>query len=349
MENAPHIQKKCYLKSIFLYLNKFNAMKKLIALLFPAFFTCCFPILGKTQTNPTDSLALVALYNATNGANWTNTWDLSQAVVTWHGVTLDVTGFVIDLDLRNNQLNGNIPPEIGNLSKLVYLFLDNNQLNGNIPPELGNLSNLIILHLPENQLSGSIPPEIGNLSNLEFLRLNNNQLSGSIPSEIGNLTNLGGCWLYINQLSGNVPSEIGNLSNLTTLSLDSNQLSGTIPSEIGNLTNLGYLALGDNQLSGNIPPEIGNLANLTYLFLDNNQLSGSYDANLLNLCNQLTFFFISEVQYYQRNKLGQYMGFEPTHQHLVRCHGKCRRTCHRFGFEQQSSQWSYPARNWQLE
>jgi len=56
-----------------------------------------------------DSLALVALYNATDGANWDNTWDLSQPMNTWHGVTLNTNGCVQRLDLYNNNLTGELP------------------------------------------------------------------------------------------------------------------------------------------------------------------------------------------------------------------------------------------------
>ena len=89
--------------------------------------------------------------------------------------------------LNDNQLTGSIPPEIGNLTHLDWLFLDDNQLNGEIPPEIGNLTHLSYLRLDNNQLTGSIPPEIGNLTNLMWLHLNDNQLTGDIPQEVCNL------------------------------------------------------------------------------------------------------------------------------------------------------------------
>jgi len=190
-------------------------MKKLIVLLLSVFFIFCFPILGKAQTNPTDSLALVALYNAANGANWTNTWDLSQPVSTWYGVTMNGSR-VANLNLYTNQLSGNIPPEIGDLTNLIYLDMGVSQLSGNIPPEIGNLANLTHLVLSNAQLSGSIPPEIGNLTNLRHLNLSNNQLSGSIPPEIGNLANLTHLYLGYNQLSGSYDANLLNLCDQLT-------------------------------------------------------------------------------------------------------------------------------------
>jgi len=138
-------------------------------------------------------------------------------------------------DLNLNQLTGQIPPEIGNLTNLTYLDLGWNQLTGEIPPEIGNLTNLTTLNLQGNELSGEIPPEIGSLTNLTHLRLIYNQLIGEIPSEIGNLVNLEILGLNHNQLSGEIPPEIGNLTNLIAVWLFNNQLIGIVPEEFCNL------------------------------------------------------------------------------------------------------------------
>jgi Leucine-rich repeat (LRR) protein len=184
------------------------------------------------------------------------------------------------LDLPYNQLTGEIPPEIWNLTNLTYLDLGWNQLTGSIPPEIGNLTNLTYLDLDFNQLTGSIPSQIGNLTNLERLSLHNNQLTGSTPSEIGNLTNLNYLGLKNNQLTGEIPPEISNLTNLEDLNLSYNQLSGSIPPEIGNLTNLTHLSLKSNELTGEIPESICDLninwSNSYYFHISNNQLCPPY-------------------------------------------------------------------------
>jgi len=60
-------------------------------------------------------------------------------------------------------------------------------LSGNIPPELGDLIDLQYLYLNDNNLSGNIPSEFGKLINLQYLYLNDNELSGSVPSSLVNL------------------------------------------------------------------------------------------------------------------------------------------------------------------
>ena len=240
----------------------------------------------------TDSTALVALYEATDGDNWTDNthWLSDRPLGEWHGVTTDADGRVTELNLKENQLSGAIPAELGNLSNLQDLWLGYNQFSGSIPASLGNLTNLTALDLYANELSGSIPSELGNLANLDTLWLGYNQFSGSIPASLGNLTNLQYLYLGSNQLSGAIPSELGNLTNLQHLWLGSNQLSGSIPASLGNLANLQSLSLDGNQLSGAIPSELGNLTNLTHLYLQANQLSGAIPSELGNLTNLIRLY-----------------------------------------------------------
>ena len=237
------------------------------------------------QDETTGRAALVALYNATDGARWKdNTNWLSEAPVgEWHGVTTDTGGHVTEVSLYDNQLTGPIPAELGNLPGLQSLILYANQLTGPIPPELGDLANLQELNLSGNQLDGAIPPELGNLTGLQSLILIQNELIGPIPPELGNLASLQLLALDINRLSGEIPPELGNLANLEGLSLSGNQLSGVIPPELGNLANLEGLSLSGNQLSGVIPAELGNLANLVALQLLENQLTGPIPPQFGNL------------------------------------------------------------------
>ncbi len=184
--------------------------------------------------------ALIALYNSTDGDNWTNNsgWKdgylhtdgfaMPGTEYLWYGVTWSTDG-VLALSLYSNQLTGSIPSELGNLGNLVLLGLSHNQLAGSIPAALGNLVNLIYLGLDRNQLTGSIPAELGNLAKLQWLLLSLNELTGSIPAELGNLGNLIQLMLESNELAGNIPTELMNLSSLLYLDICDNHLYATDP------------------------------------------------------------------------------------------------------------------------
>jgi uncharacterized protein (TIGR02145 family) len=173
----------------------------------------------------TDSLALVALYNATNGDYWyyNDNW-LTGPVNTWYGIEQweeciewDDIGCVawvdrLGLKLSGNNLTGTLPEEMGDLISFHSLFFGQNELTGEIPWTIGNLSNLRELDLYYINLTGEIPWTIGNLSNLNFLDLSYNNLSGIIPPTIGDCYNLQFFIVAYNELTY-IPMEICDAFN----------------------------------------------------------------------------------------------------------------------------------------
>ncbi len=233
-----------------------------------------------------DRAALVELYNATDGPNWSNNrnWNSDAPLGDWHGVST-AGGRVTHLLLHDNGLSGSIPSSLGRLENLEALYLSGNGLSGSIPSSLGDLANLEELYLQDNGLSGSIPSSLGGLENLIELYLWSNRLTGSIPTSLGNLANLDSLDLGDNGLTGSIPSPLANLARLRLLSLWGNGLSGPIPSSLGDLANLDTLYLNGNGLSGPVPPSLGGLANLETLYLHDNRLTGSLPSSLGDLAN----------------------------------------------------------------
>ena len=238
-----------------------------------------------TDSPESDHEALVALYDATGGPAWTNStnWKTEAPLGQWHGVTADSDGRVTGLSLASNNLIGQLPATLGNLSRLKWLSLGGNALSGPIPTALGDLSKLERLALRRNSLTGPIPATVVSMSNLEHLDLGSNALTGAIPEGLGGLSKLEWLDLGANALSGPVPAVLGSLSNLNVLDLGENELTGPVPEELGSLSNLRMLALARNALTGPIPGTMGSLSNLESLRLGQNALTGPIPASLGSL------------------------------------------------------------------
>lgn len=235
------------------------------------------------ETMAKERAALVALYNATDGDNWTNNenWCTDASIDTWYGVST-TRDLVTSISLYDNNLCGTLPVEIGDFSQLKTLNLRNNEITGDLPTEIGNLSRLTTLNLGGNQLTGNIPAEICNLTNLIVLYLNRNNLTGNIPEDIDRLSNLKYFYAYSNNLTGEIPAGIGLITSLKSLLLYSNNLTGEIPSGIGNLSQLETLNLKANNLTGNLPTSMTTLSSLTSINLTENRLSGTIPDEIIN-------------------------------------------------------------------
>lgn len=230
-----------------------------------------------------DSLALVSFYNATQGYQWINQWDLSQPISTWYGVILNETGCVSELSLSNNKLKGYLPDEIGYLYDLEILYLAQNNIEGQIPPTIENLSNLRHFNIWRNRLSGDLPNELWSLWKLESIDLGGNgNITGEIPESISNLINLDLLGLWGNQLSGSLPHGLGEVLSLSFLYISDNRLTGAIPESIGNLEELEIAYMARNNFSGSLPDTFETMISLRELGLNQNQLSGPLPVSLAN-------------------------------------------------------------------
>ena len=245
-------------------------MKQLIILLIFTFFIST----SYNQVLEQDSLALVDFYNETNGPDWhySSNW-LTGPVCDWFGIVVSENR-VKEVVLTYNNIDGEIPPSIGNLTELEKLIINDNQLFGTIPIEITNLVRLKRLSIGDNLYSGEFPAILGSLDSLKILSAQQNNYTGQIPPEIFNMPNLEYLQLYWNQFSGELP-QVVNLNSLQTIDLWYNSLSGEIPVSLCNCPNLESLNLGENNLTGEIPSEINNLTELCYLKLSSNNFTGA--------------------------------------------------------------------------
>ncbi len=261
-----------------------------------------------------DDAALVALYNATGGASWSNNTGWAAATGSMdtvtnppYGVTFDVSGRVTQVSLGSNNLVGDISGlDLSGLSMTTNMSFNNNTLSGTLPaaaqlpsslqtlelgsnqmagpfPDYSGMSALKTLHIYSNSLGGSLPTASLLPPNIETLGMGNNQLSGSFPDYS---TLLQFKWLFLssNWFDTSPPDASLLPPGLTGLDLSGNLLTGTIPN-YSTLTSLGTLYLYYNQLTGGLPTAAQLPASISSLALYNNQLSGSFPdySTLTNL------------------------------------------------------------------
>ena len=92
------------------------------------------------------------------------------------------------VSLNDNSLSGNFHLPLC-LNSTYWMDVSNNQLNGQLQGNIGNmLPNILSLKLSNNSLSGSLPSSIGNMSFLSIFSVSFNNFFGEVPKEL-----LAGC------------------------------------------------------------------------------------------------------------------------------------------------------------
>ncbi|ESW12393.1 hypothetical protein PHAVU_008G108400 [Phaseolus vulgaris] len=99
--------------------------------------------------------------------------------------TGSILAYMSGIDLSKNKLNGSIPSELGNLTRIRSLNLSHNDLIGQIPTTFSNLVQTESLDLSFNMLSGQIPHQLNQLSFLAVFSVAHNNLSGDTPERKG--------------------------------------------------------------------------------------------------------------------------------------------------------------------
>ncbi|ONK55450.1 uncharacterized protein A4U43_UnF3230 [Asparagus officinalis] len=171
---------------------------------------------------------------------------------------------VTSIELKSQNLSGELPSELANLTHLNFLDLSRNYLNGSIPASWASLP-LTNLTLLGNRISGRIPEELGSMSTLLSFVLEDNQMEGPIPATLSKLTMLNRLFLTGNNFSGQLPESLGNLKNMKDMRIDGNPISGKIPDFIGNWSQLQRLDMQGTSLEGPFPPSFAKLSSITEL------------------------------------------------------------------------------------
>ncbi|BFG37780.1 hypothetical protein CerSpe_240540 [Prunus speciosa] len=191
------------------------------------------------------------------------------------------------LDLSMNNFVGvQFPSFIGSLEKLKYLNLSGLDFVGVIPPNLGNLSRLLYLDLSLGTFSTDLH-WLATLSSLKYLNLGGLNLTKATSYWLPTVNRLPSlvelhlplCGLSILPLT--IPSI--NFTSLLVLDLSGNKFTSTIPPWLFNLTKLEKLDFSVNSLTGKLPDSLGHLKSLRFLNLSYNSFQGSIPKSIGNL------------------------------------------------------------------
>ena len=204
------------------------------------------------------------------------------------------------VECSRNQLNGVIPPELGNLSNLSGLILGYSEFSGEIPVELNNLANLVRLSLSANQFTGCMSDYLRDLTAdllPECVTADNSDDTEALIAlydawDEPDLEN----WLSRDPLGDWKGVSVDHQGRVVRLQLPGDGLSGNLPPELGDLTQLSWVDLSYNDFGGQIPPEWGKLSELRTLLLDSNRLSGEIPTELTNL-TQLRGLSLSDNEF----------------------------------------------------
>ncbi|KAF8022340.1 hypothetical protein BT93_F0003 [Corymbia citriodora subsp. variegata] len=192
------------------------------------------------------------------------------------------------INLSYACFDGNIPRQLNNFSKLLYLDLSGGQFLGYLTSNdldwLSKLSSLKYLHMSFVDLSKAKDwfGSINMLSSLQYLGLNSCGLQDVPSSLMANFTSLKFLYISDNNINSSIPQWIYNLSKLEHIDLSFNSLNeGCFPMAIiENNQRLAFFDASRNSLQGEFPKNMSRLCKLQVLQLSLNYLNGNISVIL---------------------------------------------------------------------
>lgn len=234
-----------------------------------------------------DSLAMVAFYNAADGANWTKKWDLSAPIQTW--------GFYGQggLDVEKHYWNGVFVAKDSEGSRRIDRLssFEDIGMRGKLPQEMKNLTGMRMFELCGFELQGQTFDEFMDVM-YKWDRLQVFWLTGGckmggalIPTKLANLRNLYGINFTGHDFVG-FEEDFGSIDfpELVGLVIAKGGLEGELrPVYFDKMPKIVVLAFGENNLSGSVSPDlIGGKPYLRLMELNGNRFTGDFPFNLRN-------------------------------------------------------------------
>uniref|UniRef100_A0A0D9W654 Protein kinase domain-containing protein n=1 Tax=Leersia perrieri TaxID=77586 RepID=A0A0D9W654_9ORYZ len=187
------------------------------------------------------------------------------------------------LDLSGNQfMESGIPPEIGEMGGLRWLFLQGSGFTGEIPESLLKLEQLEVVDLSMNGLTGALPLGFGrNFRKLMSLDLSQNGFSGEFPEGIDECVMLQRFQVQGNRFTGELPAGLWSLPDLRVIRAENNRFSGRLPElPSAGISRLEQVQVDNNSFSGEIPRSIGLVRTMYRFSASMNRLIGSVPESL---------------------------------------------------------------------
>ncbi|KAG2872951.1 hypothetical protein PC129_g22944, partial [Phytophthora cactorum] len=187
------------------------------------------------------------------------------------------------LDLSGNQLFGDFPDWLGDMTMLRLLNLAENQLTGDIPSSLAGNDALEQINVSSNNLTASTLSFFDAFHRLQHLDISNNNIELQLPRSLLGSGFLRSINISHNGFHGDLP-ELPVFQFLESLDMSSNFLSGAIPPQLSlwgredphdpdENSSLSIVDVSNNLLSGDLPV-ISNLSALQHFNIRNNTFAG---------------------------------------------------------------------------